>query len=68
MGTFSKALKQVMEERKLSQLKLATILDIRQSQISNWLNDKSLPGYYSLNLLRNKLKVRVDFFFGGEEC
>ena len=57
---FDKILKELMKNRKLNQLQLAEILGIRQSQISNWLNGKSLPGYYSIKLLCEKLKVSAD--------
>jgi len=57
---FDKILKELMKSRSLNQLQLAKLLGIRQSQISNWLNGKSLPGYYSLKLLCEKLKVSAD--------
>jgi len=57
---FDKILGKIMEERKLNQLQLAHILGVRQSQISNWLNAKSLPGYYSIKLLCEKLKVSAN--------
>ena len=58
---FGKILSEVMEKQKLNQLKLAQMLGIRQSQISNWLNGKSLPGYYSLKMLCQKLNVSADY-------
>ena len=54
-------LKDLMEQKKLNQLQLSDMLGIRQSQISNWLNGKSLPGYYSIKLLCDKLNVSADF-------
>ena len=57
---FQKILKDLMKQRELNQLQLAEVLGIRQSQISNWLNGKSLPGYYSIKLLCEKLKVSAD--------
>ena len=57
---FSTTLRQLMKEKKLNQLQLAEILQIRQSQISNWLNGKSLPGYYSLKLICEKLGVTAE--------
>lgn len=57
---FNKILKNLMSSRGLNQLQLAEILGVRQSQISNWLNGKSLPGYYSLKLLCEKLKVNAN--------
>ena len=57
---FDKVLREIMKQRDFNQLQLAELLGIRQSQISNWLNGKSLPGYYSLKLLCDKLKVSAD--------
>jgi len=50
----------MMEKNNLNQLELSELLGIRQSQISNWLNAKSLPGYYSIRVLCEKLKVSAD--------
>jgi transcriptional regulator with XRE-family HTH domain len=57
---FNKVLARVMQERNLNQLRLAAMLGIRQSQISNWLNGKSLPGYFSIKMLCEKLNVSAD--------
>jgi len=57
---FDKILRELMKKHDFNQLQLAELLGIRQSQISNWLNGKSLPGYYSLKLLCEKLKVSAD--------
>lgn len=61
---FSQILSKIMMERNLNQLELAKMLGIRQSQISNWLNEKSHPGYYSIKILCEKLKVSADFLLG----
>ncbi|MDR0384057.1 MAG: helix-turn-helix domain-containing protein [Christensenellaceae bacterium] len=45
---FSRILRTAMERKGLSQLKFAKLLQIRQSQVSNWLHGKSWPGYYSI--------------------
>jgi len=60
---FPKVLKRIMKERNLNQLELAGILGIRQSQISNWLGNKSLPGYFSIKMLCEKLKVSASELF-----
>lgn len=51
---------EIMKEKGFNQLSLANKLGIRQSQISNWLNGKSLPGYFSLKLLCEKLGKSAD--------
>ena len=60
---FDKILGKLMKERKLNQLQLAQLLGIRQSQISNWLNGKSLPGYYSIKQLSEKLNLTPSDLF-----
>ena len=58
---FAKILREVMETNKLNQLQLAELLGVRQSQVSNWLNGKSLPGYYSIRMICTKLGVSADY-------
>lgn len=60
MENFSKALSQVMQEHGLNQLQLSKLLDIRQSQISNWIRGKSLPGFYSIRRICEVLHVSAD--------
>jgi len=57
---FPTILKEIMEKNGLNQLMLSELLGIRQSQISNWLNGKSLPGYYSIRVLCEKLKLNAN--------
>jgi len=57
---FGKILKNLMEEKNLNQLQLSEMLGIRQSQVSNWINNKSLPGYYSIKMICFKLNVSAD--------
>lgn len=57
---FSKILKQLMRKKGVNQLALSELLGIRQSQISNWVNGKSLPGYYSLKVICEVFKISAD--------
>ena len=57
---FARLLKEIMEQQGLTQVDLATKLDMRQSQVSNWLNGKSLPGYNSIRVLSVNLGVSAD--------
>lgn len=59
----AKVLKEIMLEKNLTQLKLAEILGVRQSQISNWLSGKTVPTYTSLQILKDNLDVPVEIFF-----
>jgi transcriptional regulator with XRE-family HTH domain len=57
---FSKILRTAMEKKKLTQSEFSKKLGIRQSQISNWLNKKSLPGYYSIRQICIILGISAD--------
>ena len=57
---FAVILRELMEQQSLNQLQLSEMLGVRQSQVSNWLNGKSMPGYHSLRQLSLKLKVSAD--------
>jgi transcriptional regulator with XRE-family HTH domain len=54
---FTDIIKKIMQEHKLNQSQLSNLLGLRQSQISNWVNGKSLPNYSSLKILKEKLKL-----------
>jgi transcriptional regulator with XRE-family HTH domain len=60
---FAEKLADIMATKRLTQFALAKHLDIRQSQISNWLRGKSLPGYMSMHILCQKLEVNPNYFF-----
>lgn len=57
---FQKVLKELMDEDGTSQSQLAEAIGLRQSQVSNLVNGKSLPGYYTLRALSNYFKVSAD--------
>lgn len=56
-----------MQERGINQLQLSEKLGVRQSQVSNWVNGKSLPGYYSIKMICIKLKVSADYLLELED-
>ena len=58
---FAKILKELMADRNLNQVQLAELLDIRQSQVSNLLNGKSKPQYYTIRKICTELQVSADF-------
>ena len=58
---FGKILQNIMDQAGYNQMELADLLGVRQSQVSNWINGKSLPGYYSIKMICTKLKVSADF-------
>ena len=60
---FQIMLKYLMWCKQLNQKQLADILEIRQSQISNLINDKSKPSYYTLQQLKNKFDWDISHYF-----
>ena len=61
---FKDILGKVMKERRITQYALSLQMGIRQSQVSNWLNGKSAPGYRSIKLLCEALELSADFLLG----
>jgi transcriptional regulator with XRE-family HTH domain len=57
---FKRILKNAMKKKGLNQLTFAKLLGVRQSQVSNWLNGKSLPGYYSVRQICIVLNISAD--------
>ena len=58
---FSDKIKALMMEKGLTQIDISEILKIRQSQVSNWLNGKSLPGYKSIKTICECFKLSADY-------
>jgi len=54
---FPAKLREILSKNKLTQLQLADMLGLRQSQISNWLHCRSLPSYYTLRRMCTELKM-----------
>ena len=64
---FKEIFRQLMIENNLNQQQMADILGIRQSQVSNLLNGKSNPQYYTIRQICIRLKVSADFVLGLED-
>ena len=60
---FRETIRSLMKSHGLTQLDLSAKLGVRQSQVSNWLSGKSMPGYRSLLALRSCFGVAMDKFF-----
>ncbi len=58
---FSDILRNLMKERKFTQSKLAELMEIKQSQISEWLSGKAKPGYDNLRKLAQVFEVSADY-------
>ena len=66
MTNFAEILKGLMKERNMIQVELADALGVRQSQVSNWVASKSLPGYKSLKRLSEFFGISADKLLAGE--
>ena len=60
---FMRVLREAMYSKKLSQMDLAIALGVRQSQVSNWLNGRSLPNYTSIQVIKDKLGIAIEQMF-----
>jgi transcriptional regulator with XRE-family HTH domain len=61
---FAENLSKIMEEKHLTQMALAELIGLRQSQVSNWLHGKSEPCMYAIMKLGEKLNVSTDELLG----
>ena len=59
-------IKQVLQERGLSQQAFANILGVNQTTVSQWLLGKKKPGYDSILLLYEKFDIEPNLLFGIE--
>jgi transcriptional regulator with XRE-family HTH domain len=64
---FSRELSARMKEADVRQVELSKAVGVRQSQVSNWLNGLSLPGYLSLAKLSAFFNVSIETFFDIEK-
>ena len=57
-------IRQVMQERGLSQQAFADILGVNQTTISQWLLGKKKPGYDSIMAIYEKFGIEPNLLFG----
>ena len=60
-------IKQIMQEKGLSQQSFADILGINQTTVSQWLLGRKKPGYDSIMLLYEKFGIEPNLLFGIEK-
>ena len=65
---FAGILKKLMDEKNIKQIELSENLEVRQSQVSNWLNAKSIPGFYSIKRIAQYFNVSADYLLGLKEA
>ncbi len=61
---FADVLRQLMNEKNLSQQKLADVLGVNQTTVSQWLLGRKKPGYDSIALLYEKFGITPNELFG----
>ena len=61
---FRDILKNFLKENDLTQTKFATIVGIKQSQVSEWLKGKAKPGYDIIKQMSKAFGVSADFWLG----
>ena len=61
---FSEILSGLMIENNLNQSTLAFKINVKQSQVSEWLSGKSKPGYDNLKAIAIALDVSADVLLG----
>ena len=59
-------IKQIMIDKNLSQQKLADILEVNQTTVSQWLRGKKKPSYDNILLFCQKFNVEPNQFFDIE--
>ena len=64
---FIEILKDIMIEFDLNQTELANKIGLKQSQISEWLNGKSKPGYDNIKAICIALDISADRILGLDE-
>ena len=64
---FSEILSGLMIENNLNQSTLAFKINVKQSQVSEWLSGKSKPGYDNLKAIAIALDVSADVLLGIKE-
>ena len=66
--TFGKKLKNLLEEKNITQTQLAKMLNCRQSIISRWIKEVSAnPKKETLDKLAKTLKVSPSYFIEGQK-
>ena len=63
---YIEVLKEIMIINNLSQQKLADILGVNQTTVSQWLLGRKKPGYDSIMLIYEKFDVDPNTLFGVE--
>ena len=61
---FGQILKEFLAENNLTQSLFAQKIDVKPSQVSEWLKGKAKPGYDTLKQMVTAFNVSADYFLG----
>ncbi len=61
---FKEILEEYLKENNLTQTKFASVVGVKQSQVSEWLKGKAKPGYDLLKQISVSLNVPADYWLG----
>lgn len=61
---FKDILKDFLEEKNLTQVAFAKLIEVKQSQVSEWLKGKAKPGYDILKRIVIAFDISADYFLG----
>lgn len=64
---FSTILEEFLRENSLTQSEFARRIDIKPSQVSEWMKGKAKPGYDYLKRMALAFNVSADYFLGITE-
>ncbi len=63
---FKDILRLFLKEYALSQTAFASMIGVRQSQVSEWLKGKAKPGYDNIKTMVITFQIPAEFFLGLE--
>ena len=61
---FKDILKNFLKEYTLTQQAFAIKINVKQSQVSEWLSGKAKPGYDTLKAMAKAFEIPADYFLG----
>ena len=61
---FREILAEFLLQKNLTQTAFAKMIDVKQSQVSEWLKGKAKPGYDTLKKMSLTFGVSADYFLG----
>ncbi len=61
---FNEILQNFLNENHLTQTKFASIVGVKQSQVSEWLKGKAKPSYDILRQISKSFSISADYFLG----